>query len=290
MRPIQMSRGDFCALVIILLLAGFIAGSIYVALFYKPRFATPTVTLPVYEVERSTVTVTETVTMTKTILPGQTIEEGAEAQPPQAAAVIEIRPLSYEETIRFLAFGCPAGVNITTTGYFGALGQPITIGDPFDPDFQHRLTLLSAGEGSTYSPPSLAFTIQPSKYGNKLVYLEFDVSGDYLRYVSLALVNVSSKTLPEPGSIYQISCEEFAKEWNPLERYEYRAVGGSLVGLVTGQREMTYTGRGIAIFEVPSKFNLTQFALEIRTLRMHRVGGYEHYLRDVMIIPLREAR
>jgi len=74
-----MSRGDFCTLVIILLLAGFIAGSIYTALFYKPRFSTPTATFPVYEVERSTVTTTETVTVTKTILPGQTIEEEAEA-------------------------------------------------------------------------------------------------------------------------------------------------------------------------------------------------------------------
>jgi len=85
-------------------------GSIYMALFYKPRFATPIVTFPVYEVERSTVTMTETVTMTKTILPGQTIEEEAEA--PQAPLAIEVTGLSPEETLRLLAFGCPAGNSI----------------------------------------------------------------------------------------------------------------------------------------------------------------------------------
>ena len=45
------------------------------ALFYKPRFATPIVTFPVYKIERSTVTTTETVT--EMILPRQTFEEGA---------------------------------------------------------------------------------------------------------------------------------------------------------------------------------------------------------------------
>ena len=59
--------------------------------------------------------------------------------------------------------------------------------------------------------------------------------------------------------------------------------------MVTGQLEMTHSGKGFEVFEVPRNFNLTQFALEIRTLRMRQAGSYEHYLQDVIIIPLKEA-
>ena len=61
------------------------------------------------------------------------------------------------------------------------------------------------------------------------------------------------------------------------------------MGLVTGQRGMTHSGKGFAVFEVPESLNLIQFALEIRALKTHRVSDHEHYFRDVMIIPLRET-
>ena len=257
-----MSRGDFCALVIILLLAGFMAGSIYMALFYKPSLA--------QKLERSTVTatvshpITKTTTylfykidqriktVTKTIVTSET-RTGEKLQGPEVAAGICV---IIDGNITVI-YGDPANP-IELIGAWGGR-QSMRIG---------KVSVVGQHWGS----------VDTSSVNKTLIYVEVNISGDWIRYEGLSLVDVGDLQLPTPTRVNvtaeEYFCGDFWRDWRRLPRYPLLAAGGSLASALTGITHTT--GAGLAIFEIPENKTLDQLALEVRVW-----GG-----RSLAIIPL----